>query len=93
MYGLLWKGLCSGVRSREPAIKIDGSEPLRHPVDILLLELMKAYKYFFITLGTLLKSLGLHSRSYYILSFGSREPAIKIDGSETLVVLVLVISN
>ena len=30
-------------RSREPAIKIDGSETLRHPVDILLLELMKAY--------------------------------------------------
>ena len=32
-----------GFRSREPAIKIDGSETLRHPVDILLLELMKAY--------------------------------------------------
>ena len=30
-------------RSREPAIKIDGSETLRHLVDILLLELMKAY--------------------------------------------------
>ena len=30
-------------RSREPAIKIDGSETLRHPLDILLLELMKAY--------------------------------------------------
>jgi hypothetical protein len=43
-------------RSREPAIKIDGSEILRHPVDILLLELMKAY-IFLITLGTLLKSL------------------------------------
>ena len=33
----------AGFRSREPAIKIDGSETLRHPVDILLLELMKAY--------------------------------------------------
>ena len=32
-----------GFRSREPAIKIDGSETLRHPVDILLLELMNAY--------------------------------------------------
>ena len=35
--------LVPGFRSREPAIKIDGSETLRHPVDILLLELMKAY--------------------------------------------------
>ena len=37
--------LCAGFRSRsrEPAIKIDGSETLRHPVDLLLLELMKAY--------------------------------------------------
>ena len=31
------------IRSREPAIKIDGSETLRDHVDILLLELMKAY--------------------------------------------------
>ena len=44
--------LKTGFRSREP----DGSNTLRHPVDILLLELMKAY-IFFITLGTLLKSL------------------------------------
>ena len=79
-------------RSREPAIKIEGSEPLRHPVDILLLELMKAYIFLItLALGTLLKSLGLYSRSYYILSFGSREPrsrepAIKIDGSETLII-------
>ena len=29
-----------------PAIKIDGSETLRHPVDILLLELMKAYIFY-----------------------------------------------
>ena len=29
-------------RSREPAINIDGSETLRHPVDILLLEVIKA---------------------------------------------------
>ena len=45
--------------------------------------------YFLITLGTLLKSLGLYSRSYYILSFGIREPAIKIDGSETLFLMLL----
>ena len=42
-----------GFRSREP----DGSKTLRHPVDILLLDLMKAYVYFLITLGTLLKGL------------------------------------
>ena len=42
-------------RSREPAIKIDGSEPRRHPVNILLLELIKAY-IFFITPGAFLKS-------------------------------------
>ena len=34
-------------RSKEPAIKIDGSESLRHPVDILLLELMKAYDWMY----------------------------------------------
>ena len=44
--------LISRVSEPEPG----GSETLRHLVDILLLELMKAY-IFFITLGTLLKSL------------------------------------
>ena len=40
---LFLKCLNAGFRRREPAIQIDGSETLRHPVDILLLELMKAY--------------------------------------------------
>ena len=47
--------------------------------------------YFFITLGTWLKSLGLYSRSYYILSFGSREPRSQlknINGSKTLIFII-----
>ena len=42
----------AGFWCREP----DGSETLTHPVDILLLELMKAY-IFYHSIGTLLKSL------------------------------------
>ena len=63
-----------GFRSREPAIKNDGSETLRQPVDILLLELMKAY-IFFMTLGTLLKSLFTNLLYFEPWEPGADEPA------------------
>ena len=57
-------------RSREPAIKIDGSETLRHPVYIIAR--VNESIYFLITLGTLVKSLFTNLLYIWALGAGSR---------------------
>ena len=73
--------LKTGFRSREPVLKIDGFETLRHP-DILLLELMKIYIFFDHSRNITKKFGPLFTKLLY---FELREQAIKIDGSETLI--------
>ena len=65
------QGFGAGAGTREPAIKIDGSETLRHPVDILLLKLIKHI--FFEHSRNITKKF-IHESIIY-LSFGSREPS------------------
>ena len=62
---------------------IDGSETLRHPVDIFLLELKKEY-IFWSLYGSLLKKF-----IFWALGAGSR---LKIDGSETLCITTALLS-